>query len=213
MGVRCFNFLYFLPIVANVILLLLEDKADPMEKALKELRKELRIEGTVEDNVFPNVAAKALVNQAKSSIRFEVEVSPIGDYQTVNIWINGQALLDSIHSIEKQYVNEPTPSFGAYEGLPTTALAFPSLHLLGTSAAGYGYSPDKTILMVCSKTGDPLKSAIGVKIVCYRKYIVWQQFENLQYPDRCYKGLGPFVFPRIAYVRAIEALQLKSSRA
>ena len=125
--------------------------------------------------------------------------------RTIDLEVNGRDLRDIVGEIESPFAEvEGHPQLaGQYTGLPASHLVPPSRHLFGQPTGAYGYT-DKVTLLQCS-CGEPGCWPLLARVTTTAETVVWSEFEQPHRRGRwSYEMLGPFVFDRRHYERAIE---------
>ena len=124
---------------------------------------------------------------------------------TIDFEVNGRDLRDIVREIESPFAEaEGHPQLaGQYTGLPASHLLPPSQHLFGQPTGAYGYTAKVTLLQ-CS-CGEPGCWPLLARVTTTADAVVWSEFEQPHRRGRwSYEKLGPFVFDRRQYERAIE---------
>lgn len=202
-----------LPIISYVILLLLPDKTHPLEKELEDIRLQNNILGTKPDFPFHETQLRHFVRtQPLHTISFEIIPSKIGNYDTVEPFINGRAFKSLVSTLERipalQDKNDVLA--GSYEGLPIDFVLPPAKHWLGNAHMFYQDKKKNPAILVCNESGMMENWALMSKIQVFPRHIVWRKFYQLQRKDKWnYQELGPFIFDKMHYMDALKSLQEK----
>lgn len=145
-------------------------------------------------------------------IEFDTSKSKVEDYRVVEIYINGQNLIDLVSRIEYPYAiaeGEPLLS-GNYEGLAPLAVIPPSKHFLGHPHPLYKDKQGYTVLLVCGQTGLCDIWSFATKINVWDQEITWSSFYKAQRTGNRlwnYQALGIFKFNKIQYIDALHDLE------
>lgn len=207
---RSFWFWFFLslclPVISHLILAFLPDESSPIEKELHDLRVKNKMLGLKSDLPLHDKALQILLRKNADQLKLTLKKSLIGNYQTVDIWINKENLLEKINQTELHFaIKEGKPSLaGDYEGIPQNFVQNPSGLWLGVPQEFYNSPDGKTALFVSQKTGFANDWGFFVKIEVYPQHIVWRKFEQNKRKHWKYEQLGSFVFDRWQYVQALE---------
>lgn len=135
--------------------------------------------------------------------------------ERIEIFINGQNLLDLVRETELPYAaQEGHPELaGHYIGLPVSVAAPPSLHLLGTPNPLYSGSENRADILECP-CGEPGCWPLQAKIVTIKDAVMWGNFvqphrgENRP-PEKQWnhEAMGEFTFDRTQYENALAHLK------
>lgn len=186
-----------LPIVSYFILLLLPDESDPAERQVDELRLQLGILGTKTENPLGSPLRK-IADQACHQLAFTHEASAYHGEAVMQIWVDGQPLLEHIRKAEGYPLNTH------FEGLALKVAAPPSWHLQGRPLYAYQGPHGQTLLMLHGVEHDRYRMAIAAKVEMQMQRIIWHSFVLLQGNTTIPLGkVRPFVFERLAYIDAL----------
>ncbi|MEV4896842.1 hypothetical protein AB0K48_46545 [Nonomuraea sp. NPDC055795] len=116
--------------------------------------------------------------------------------------IDGRALTDLIDRFEIDAGMQPAG--GAYGGLIPAYYRYGSLdeHFLGKENPGLG---SKTAVLAC-ECGEVGCWPLMTRITPTGNLVVWDGFAQPHRPARDYAAFGPFLFDRVRYDRALDAL-------
>lgn len=135
-------------------------------------------------------------------------------FWVADIYVDGRRLVEMVRKVEAPFAERegsgPLP--GSYVGLDAANVYLPSQHLLGQPIQ-FGLSRGRTALLGCVCTWVdcwPLYATVEMG----EDRVVWRDFGNPhrgpEYWDddpemqRQYEGLGPFMFDRHQYMKALE---------
>jgi hypothetical protein len=141
------------------------------------------------------------------TLHFEIgkrEDPAAGLVDAVGIFINGSSLVDMVREVELPFAaSEGKPRLaGKYVGLPLEAILFPSRRLLGDREERYDDWGGRISVLGCGcdEVGCwPLQ----VVIAATENRVTWSDFEQPHRKSWRHDRLGPFVFERGAYERAL----------
>jgi hypothetical protein len=140
-------------------------------------------------------------------IEFRTTTSRVEDYKVVDIWINGQSLIDWLRMVEIPYAAaEGQPSLaGMYEGLPPLLVLPPSRHFWGRAQSAYRCGEDGRVsLLEYGLSGVPGEWTLSVRIAVDGQQVSWSGFRQEQRPAWSYEALEAFCFDLSAYRNALQ---------
>jgi hypothetical protein len=137
-----------------------------------------------------------------NTLALHVELRPDGDLPEVRVLIDGRDLVDLVREVEAPWAaadGQPQIA-GGYSGLwPAAWLELPEQDGTGRAAV---------LACECGEVGCwPLH----VRITVSDSTVTWSEFSQPCRPEWRYDGLGPFVFERAAYERAIQSVTADGS--
>ena len=134
----------------------------------------------------------------------------------INIYINGRNLLDLVQQVERAALESESPFYRSdgsqrsYAGLNPEWYSDLRDEFLGKTANPY------SVVLTCTCYQDGCNS-VRVKIDAGPEVITWRDFTSVLHGEECrtwggtpvdYSSLGPFVFDRKQYLRALNVLGL-----
>jgi hypothetical protein len=151
---------------------------------------------------------------------FHIEVRKLaesdsgGQSEETVILVNGRELIDILHEYELPLAaREGSPTIaGGYMGLSPEDVLPPSRHFLGDPTHDWYRAGEKVQVLEC-ECGEPGCWPFLVKITAGEDTVVWSDFEQphrrQDHPNGewSYEGLGPFIFAREQYLRALQDAQ------
>ncbi len=143
------------------------------------------------------------------TLHFEIgkrEDPAAGLVDAVGIFINDHNLVDTVRKVELPFrAREGRPHLASrYVGLPPEEMFYPSRRLLGEPETYYDtdYLDGKLAVLGCG-CGEVGCWPLLVRISVTEDRVTWGDFEQPHRKSWRYGRLGPFVFERDAYERAL----------
>jgi hypothetical protein len=126
-----------------------------------------------------------------------------GEYQPVDILIDGMRLIDLLKQVEAPYAEqEGSPDLaGQYGSLSVRTTFFPSRHLLGEPRPLLQHG-EKTAVLICT-CGCEGCWDFACKITVTEQTVTWSEFE-LVHRNWDYSTLGQFIFDRTQYENELQ---------
>ncbi len=189
-----------LPIVSYFILLLLPDKTNPVDAQIDALKIGNSLMGTKRDLPTNPLLRKILLTQ-KDQVGFIATISPRGDYQTLEMTLNGRPLIELLRSVEGY------PNQVHYEGLPVHNVLYPSAHFLGQPLRLYWGDADGRTALLIHQHQEVLTKAIMARVAIYPSHIFLYDFVCREGTSLYrFEKIGGFVFNRLQYVDALDRI-------
>lgn len=200
----------FLPIISYFILLLLPDRANPLEEALQDLRLNNKMLGTVSDLPIDNPISKKVSKAPIREISFQASTTAEGK-KVLDIQVDGQSLIELLRKSEEPYAKaDGTPELaGCYQGVPLTLALAPYKHFLGEPSRRYSFEGDSVLLVGNANIPASMRDEwrLSAKISFFRRVVVWHDLsleaKKGKWP---YFNLDLLVFNRYQYEESLKAL-------
>jgi hypothetical protein len=137
-----------------------------------------------------------------NTLALHIQPRPGGDVPEVRVLIDGRDLVELVRAVEAPWAAADGQSqlAGSYSGLwPAAWRELPEQDGSGRAAV---------LACECGEVGCwPLH----VRITMSEFTVTWSEFAQPCRPEWRHEGLGPFVFERTAYERAVQAVAAESS--
>ena len=147
------------------------------------------------------------------TIEFKTSASELWPGRQIDIFINGDNLIDLVREVELPFAEaEGSPSIaGGYAGLPSASHLPPSRHFMGQSSNS---TRNRSVhLLTCRDCGEHGCWPLVADILVEDDTIIWKNFQqpHRSKPERLwlYDDFGPFVFDRSQYEAALMAISLR----
>lgn len=152
-------------------------------------------------------------------IAFRFAPTPLDYVTKIEIWIDGEYLVDMVRRVELPFAEAEGHSgiAGGYTALPACVYAPPSRHFWGEAESSR--RDGKVELLTCQACGEIGCWPLLARIEAGPSQVVWSGFEQPHrrgrgtIPAWRYDGFGPFVFSRKQYEEALQAMTMKADFA
>lgn len=142
-------------------------------------------------------------------ITFRRKKSSLEDYQVIDIFINGNNLIELLKEIELPFASiEGHPEMaGHYEGIPPLLSLPPHKHFWGVaSVEDYQYPERQVALFENKSSGIPGEWTFTARIDVTGESVKWSDFRQQHRPKWDYSPFGTWTFDLVAYRNALRAV-------
>jgi hypothetical protein len=196
----------FLPVLSYLILAFLPDQSKPSLKELDELRMQYSMMGTRQE--VPASVKKKIASSGKNIVLFDSTLHNGESYPRLSILINGEALLDIL------YRQNPRMAGKIYSGIPLEYVKPPSFHLLGYPDDVFQGHKGRTALLAELSPEGKVVRMVMARIEIHLQYVVWSDFACIDGRTLYrFSKTDMFVFDRLQYMEALDAISSKTEQA
>ncbi|MCU0449608.1 MAG: hypothetical protein MUC97_07125 [Bernardetiaceae bacterium] len=186
-----------LPVVAQLVLLLLPDKAEPLAAEVEALKISNALLGNGPGLPADPALRKALARPTRDQVGFAASPGPAAQ---LHIHLNGLPLAQWLGQMQR------APLRSGLQYLPLADVLYPSRHFLGGPLLTYrGDEDGRTALMVRTGTEPVPSHLVKARILLLPYQIIWYDFVEVEGTVvRRLPQLGPLVFERLAYLESLD---------